>query len=97
VRKPREKEDVMGTGVGTIEARPVARSILLRTLMVLAAIVIGWAALATAWSLAADRPTEQPAVLLPDATASLDERKPRGFGPTFAETGHRNPTRLPKR
>ena len=52
----------MGTSVGTIEARPVARSVLLRTLMVLAAIVIGWAALATAWSLAADRPTGQPAV-----------------------------------
>ena len=86
----------MGTGEGTIEARPVARSLLIRTLMVLAAIVIGWAALATAWSLA-DRPTEQPAVLRPDAPASLDERKPRGFGLTFAESGHRNPARLPKR
>ncbi|HKX25767.1 MAG TPA: hypothetical protein VJP08_05550 [Actinomycetota bacterium] len=87
----------MGTSVGTIEARPVARSVLLRTLMVLAAIVIGWAAVATAWSLAADRPTGQSAVTRPDGATSLDERKPRGFGPTFAETGHRNPAHLPKR
>jgi hypothetical protein len=87
----------MGTGVGTIQARPVARPVLFRALMVLAAIVIGWAALAMAGRLAADRPTEQPAVPRADDAASLDERMPRGFGPTFAETGHRNPARLPKR
>ena len=87
----------MSTGLGRIEARPLDRSVLLRSLMVLAALVIGWAALAAAWSLAADRPTERPAVLRPDGSASLDDRRPRGFGAAFAETGHRNPTRLPKR
>jgi len=90
----------MGAREGTIGVRPVprVRPLVVRLMIVLAAIVVGWAALAAALSLAADRPTDDPAVGQPAGATSWDERKPRGFGGSFThEEGVRSPTHLPKR
>jgi hypothetical protein len=67
--------------------------------MILMAILfaVGVAAV-TAISLAADRATDEPAVIQPHRPSELDDRRPHGTGgsPSMAD-GVRDPAHLPKR
>jgi hypothetical protein len=90
----------MATGADMIRAGGVLRAPAwaIRLMILMAVLFAGGVAAVTAISLAADRTTDEPAVIQPDRPSDLDDRRPHGTGgsPSKAD-GVRDPAHLPKR
>jgi hypothetical protein len=90
----------MATSADTIRAGGVPRAPAwaIRLMIVMAVLFAVGVGTVAAISLAADRVTDQPAVIQPDRPSDLDDRRPHGTGgPPSEADGVRDPAHLPKR